>query len=264
VAIPKEKAIKRIENRIVDISEVDAHLKVLIYGRNGTQKTRTAATAPKVLIVDVDEKGTKSARKIKGAKVIQVKSWNDIVYVYWYLKAGNHKHESVVIDTITGMQNVCMKHVLKEAEDRDPDKDPKTATMRDWGKLAQLMKEELLNYRNLPMHVIFLAQERTVDDPDNETTERVPDLSPGTRATATACVDIIGRIYQREVRVVSKTKKKEVKGWEARLLVGPHDEYTTKDRTGSLGRIVRNPTIPMMLEAADLSEVQSEVKEWEV
>ena len=250
MAIPKAKGIAYVQKRIVPIEEADIHLKILAYGRNGTQKTRFAATAPKPLIIDVDEKGTKSARKFKGAEVFHVKRWEEIVWAYWYLKAGNHKHQSVVIDTITGMQNVCMKQVLKESEERDPSKDPKTATMRDWGKLAQLMKEQLLNFRNLPMHVIFVAQERTVDDPDTETSERVPDLSPGSRATATACVDIIGRCYQREIR--GTRNGKEVKKWEPRMLVGPSDEFTTKDRTGVLGRIVRNPTVPTILQAAML------------
>ncbi len=251
---PKAKAIKYVEDHIVDISKADAHLKIMVYGRNGQGKTRFTATAPKLLLMDVDEKGTKSARKIKGAKVIQVSTWREIVWVYWFMKVKGHKQfDSFAIDTITGMQNVCMKRVLKESEGRDPLKDPKTASMREWGKLAQLMKEQLLDFRNLPCHVIFVAQERTIDDPDTETVERVPDLSPGSRATATACVDVIGRIYQKEVRVGGK-KGKEEKKWEGRMLVGPHDEYITKDRTGNLGRIIKNPDVPLMLKAAGLME----------
>jgi phage nucleotide-binding protein len=252
LAIPKEKAVERIKKRIVPVADAEPHLKVLVYARNGQGKTRFAATAPKCLLIDIDEKGTRSVKNYKGVDVLPVRTWNDIVYAYWFLKAGNHDYESVVLDTITGMQNVCMKHVLKEAEDRDPGKDPKVASMREWGKLAQLMKEQLLNFRNLPLHVIFTAQERQVDIEDEERTERVPDLSPGTRATATACVDIIGRIYQKEVRKAG-SKGKEVAVWETRMLVGPHDEYTTKDRTGSLGRIMRQPTIPAIMEKAGMN-----------
>lgn len=251
--LPKQQAISSVRDRIVPVNQHAPYIRVLLYGRNGTQKTRTAATAPRPLFVDIDEEGTKSARQFDTAEVFPAKDWSDIVHAYWFLKAGSHKYESVVLDTITQMQNACMKHVLKESADRDPDKDPKTASQRDWGKVAQLMKEQLLNFRNLPMHVIFLAQERTVDDPDSETTERVPDLSPGSRATATACVDIIGRMYQRERRIATKGGK-ERSVWEPRMLVGPHEEYTTKDRTGSLGRVVTNPTIPLMIKAAGLTE----------
>lgn len=89
-------------------------------------------------------------------------------------------------------------------------------------------------------------------DEEAETVERVPDLSPGSRGIAMSCVDIIGRIYQKEVRVVKN--KRETKSWQTRMLVGPHDEYTTKDRTGALGRVVAEPTVPKFLQAAGLEE----------
>jgi hypothetical protein len=248
----KAREIEKIKSRIVSVKDADPHVKVLLYGRNGNGKTRVAATAPKPLIVDINERGTRSVRNYKGVKVLPVSRWDEITYAYWYLREGDHPYESVVLDTITMMQAVCIRHVLKESEDRDPNKDPAIMSQREWGKVAELMKPTLLNFRNLPMHVVFVAQERVVDDPDTETRERVPDLSPGSRATATACVEVIGRVYQREVRAVRN--KREVKAWETRLLVGPHDEYVTKDRTGSLGRIVRNPTIPSIIEAASSGE----------
>jgi phage nucleotide-binding protein len=246
--VPKAQAIRAVRNRIVPVSEAEPHLKVLVYGKNGQGKTRFACTAPKCLVIDIAEKGTKSVRNYPGVEVYPARSWKEVVWAYWFLKAGGHDYESVVIDTITGMQNVCMVQVLKESGDRDPTKDPKTASQRDWGKLAQLMKEQLLNFRNLDMHVIFTAQERTYDNEEEERLERVPDLSPGSRATATACVDIIGRIYKRERRTAVKGGK-EKKKWEVRMLVGPHEDYITKDRTGALAHIVVNPTIPKMLEA---------------
>lgn len=253
MALPKEKGIARIKKRIVPIEEAEMYLKILAYARNGQQKTRFACTAPKpALLLDMNEKGTRSARHQHGVDVLHVKSWADITYAYWFLKAGNHKYVSVILDTLTGMQQICIKQILKEGEDRDPTKDPKTMSQREWGKLAELMKGQLLDFRNLPLHVVFTAQERTVDDPETETRERVPDLSPGSRATATACVDIIGRLYQKEVRGVKN--KKEVTRWEARMLVGPSDEYVTKDRTGVLGRIVRNPNIPEILEKAGMTD----------
>lgn len=255
--VPKARAIEAVRKRIVPVSKAEPHLKVLVYGRNGMGKTRFAATAPKLLIVDIGEKGTKSVRNYKGVDVYPARSWKEVVWAYWFLKAGGHEYESVALDTLTGMQNICMVEVLKEAGDRDPTKDPKTASMRDWGKLAQLMKEQLLNFRNLPMHVIFTAQERTYDNEEEERLERVPDLSPGSRATATACVDVIGRIYRKERRWAAKGGKEKVR-WETRMLVGPHDDYVTKDRTGVLGRIVVEPSIPNILEAIEHGDAAQE------
>lgn len=257
--VPRGKAIALVKKRIVPVSEAEPYLKVLAYGRNGAGKTRFACTAPKPILIDMAEKGTKSVRTYPDVQVYHARSWKEIVWAYWYLKAGGHDRESVILDTLTGMQNICMVQVLKESGDRDPTKDPKTASQRDWGKLAQLMKEQLLNFRNLDMHVIFTAQERTYDNEEEERLERVPDLSPGSRATATACVDVIGRMYQKERRTAVKGGKERVK-WETRMLVGPHDDYTTKDRTGVLGRIVVEPSIPEILEALNGNATQEEVK----
>jgi hypothetical protein len=204
MAASKAKAIASVERRIVGIEEADPYVKLLAYGRNGSGKTRLIAGAPKLLLIDVNEKGTTSARQFKGVKVFHAKSWADIVYSYWYLKEGNHPYKSVSM---------------------------------------------LLNFRNLDMHVLFTAQERTVDDPDEETRERVPDLSPGSRGTLTSCVGIIGRVYKKEVRTVDAKRKKEVSKWETRMLVGPSDEFITKDRTGQLGRIMRNPTMAQIIAA---------------
>jgi phage nucleotide-binding protein len=245
--VPKGKAIALVRKRIVPVSQADPYLKLLVYGRNGMGKTRLACTAPKPLLIDIQEKGTKSVRNYKDVEVYPARNWKEVVWAYWFLKAGGHDYESVILDTLTGMQNICMVEVLKESGDRDPTKDPKTATMRDWGKLAQLMKEQLLNFRNLPMHVVYTAQERTFDNEEEERVERVPDLSPGSRATATACVDVIGRIYKKERRWADKGGK-ERKKWETRILLGPHEDYTTKDQTGVLNRIEVDLTIPDILE----------------
>lgn len=244
-----KKQIKAIEKRIVPIEAADPYINVLIYGKNGSEKTRFGASAPMPVIFDVNEKGTKSARQYTDARVYPVKRWPDFTYGYWYLREVNHGFESVVIDNLTTLQQMCMSHVLKEAGDRDPNRDPSVASMRDWGKVTELMKPLLLNIRNLDMHAIFIAQERVVEDEDEET-EHMPDLPRGIRGIATGMVDIIGRTYKKEVRKGNKKKKTSETTWEPRMLVGDHDAFVTKDRTGQLPRIVRRPTVPMFIEAA--------------
>ena len=242
--------IADVRSRIIPVKQATPHVKVLLYGKNGKGKTRTAATAPRPLLIDINEKGTKSIRNYPDVEVFPAATWEDIHYAYWFLRSGEHEYESVVIDTITMMQDVCLKQVLREAEDRDPAKDPAVASQRDWGKLAQLMKTQLLQFRNLPLHLVLVAQERSVDNEEGET-ERVPDLSPGSRATATACVDFIGHIRTKEVRAVNKKTKRETKKWRTLMLIGPLETYLTKDRSGNLERIVADPTVPKIIDAVE-------------
>jgi hypothetical protein len=243
-----------VASRIISVDEATPYVKILVYGRNGKGKTRFAATAPNVLIIDINEKGTRST-KGTGAHVFQVKTWDDVSALYWFLKAGDHDFDSVAIDTLTTMADLCMSRVLKEAADRDPTKDRKTPSMRDWGKVSQIMGPLMLAFRNLPMHVIFLAQERATGDPEEgEPIMHTVDLSRKVRGMALGCVEIIGRIYRKEVKTRNKKTKRVTSRWETRMLVGDHEEYDTKDRTFALGRIVRDPDMKAIISKASIEE----------
>ena len=93
------------------------------------------------------------------------------------------------------------------------------------------------------MNVIFTAHERKYGEDDGDL-EVYPDLTPSTRSIFEGAVDIIGRMYTKEVE--DKTGRKRI---ERRLLVGPHETYISKDRSGSLGRIFKNPTFPRIMQA---------------
>lgn len=237
----------QVADRIVGVDEANPWVRILVYGRNGKGKTRFAASAPKVLIIDINEKGTRSARDFKDAKVVHVENWYDIAAIYWYLKKGDHPFQSVAIDTLTAMQALCMDQVLYEGYERDSTKDPKTPSKRDWGTTGTMMGEELLKFRNLPMNVIFTAQERVTGDPEEgEPLLVTVDLPAGARGKALGAVEVIGRMYKKEV----KNKKTRKSKWEFRMLVGDHEDYDTKDRTYSLGRILREPTVPKVIAAS--------------
>ena len=232
-----------IEARIFDVSKGSPYVRLLAYARNGVGKTRLGASFPDPLIIDINEEGTRSAEK---GKVFPAKTWSDIAAIYWYLQKGDHPYETVVIDTITQMQVLAMRRTMKEKEERDPEADPKQPRIQDYGKANTMMGEMLLMFRNLPMHVVFLAQERIVGDAEEGELEvAMPDLPNGSRKHAMGAVGIIGRLYQREVKDKNTKKTK----WAVCMLVGPHEEYETKDRTNNLGRIVLNPTGDKIIKA---------------
>lgn len=241
----------RVAKRIKSVDEANKYVKILVYGKNKKGKTRFAATAPNCLIIDIDEEGTRSAAG-SGADVLELSRFDDVAHIYWWLKAGNHEYDTVTIDTITALAASAMRKVLGEAEDRDPTREVAMPDRRTYGRANKLVANLLLDFRNLPMHVIFLAQERTMKDEDDEesTTFHTVDLSPGTRTTALGCVGIIGRIYLREAPQKNlKTKTK----WEARMLVGPHEDYDSGNRIESLPNIIRNPTMPKIIKAWEIT-----------
>lgn len=254
MAVSKAKGIARMKKKIVHVRDANPECKVLVYGRSKHGKTRFASSGPNTIILDINEKGTKSVRTYD-AHMISIESWEELTFAYWMLKEGNHEFKSVVIDTLTQAQHLCMRHVLNDAEDRDPNRPASMPRRQDWGQMTELMKPIVWNFRNLPMNVIFVCQERidksSEDDDDEVMIRRVPDLSPGVRGVALAAVEVIGRVYQKEIRVVNKKTKKEVGKWETRMLIGAHDEYDTGNRIGlELPRIIRNPTMTQVIEAS--------------
>lgn len=237
-------AARYVKKRAKPVEQVSLWVRILVYGRNKKGKTVFGATGPKPFILDIDEEGTRSAYG-SGAFVYEASSFDEAVWAYWYMKEGNHKYKTFVVDTITALHKAALRKVMKESEERDPTKEPGTASQRDWGRANNLVNNLLIDMRNLPMHVVFLAQERVVADEDEEEPSlHTVDLPNGARGTALGCVGIIGRIYLKEV----KTKGKKTK-WEGRLLVAPHDEYDTGTRVKSLPRIVRQPTMPKIIKA---------------
>lgn len=248
----KASRVKEVEDRIIAVDEVDPYTRVMVQAPNKKGKTVFGASLSGTLIIDINEKGTKSVRHSPGVHVFQARNWADVVYAYWYLRAScegktKRKFKCYTIDTATQMQHVCMKHVLKEAEDRDPYRDPQTPKMQDWLKVSELMKPHILYFRNLPMHGIFLVQERSMDDEEGESV-KVPDISPGTRGTLLAAVDVIGRMFTKEVRVVQKGSRKESKKIAHFMLTAPHDRYPTGTRL-AVPAIIRNPTMQVFIDA---------------
>lgn len=224
------------------------YAKVCVYGVNGSGKTRFAGSSPKVLILDISEEGDRSIKGVRGARVLPITNWVDIGNTYWWLKAGKHPFESVALDTITAMQELALGFVLGEAEERDPTREKQMPDKRTWGRAGQLMKGMLLAYRNLPLHVVFTAQERRIIDQDTEElTELTVDLPNSSRGVAMGCVGVLGRMTPREVRV--KSGGKVGKKWLDHLIVGPNELIRTKDRTGALPPVIRKPTMPDLIEA---------------
>lgn len=217
-------------SRIVGISETLGDVSMILYGRSGTGKTTIASTFPKpILILDIKEEGTDSIADYSDdeIKVLPVESWDDIEQMYWYLESGKHPFKSVVIDTVTQMQELCLKDQLQQAG-----KD--FASQQIWGNVAGQMKTWTMNFRDLTgLQVAFLAQDRVHDTDSDDDDEQIdpsvgPRLSPSVASTLNAAVKVIGYTYIQEV--VKKSSTGITRDKEYRLRVGPHPYYITKIR----------------------------------
>jgi phage nucleotide-binding protein len=214
--------------------ESEDFVKALIYGANGTGKTTVAGTFPGPrLILDLNERGTKALVGTKESKKRFVDTFDLFQMSYWYLKTGNHPFKTVVLDNVTTLQELAMKFVMGKESVFDSTKDMDMPTKRDWGGLSQLMKRWLVDFRNLPMNVVFIAQEKreeeedidlSIADDDKDPTV-FPMISKSARSILGGAVDLIGYTY----KVVSKTDEGVVKKKFGMRLVS--DKHVTKIRT---------------------------------
>lgn len=244
--------VERIGDKIVLASELEEPPVFLIYGRSGQMKTRTACTAPKPLLIDVNEKGSRSTRRDLNPHVIRVTHWNELSDIYWFLESGEHDFKTWILDGVTSMANLAMKFVLGDEASRDASRDPDMPTRPAWGKLGELMKTQILNYRNLPMYGVFTALERAriVGDEGDLEGELVigPSVSPAVGQALEQNVSHIGHISKREVRVKVKGTGEIRKVVRTELLIGGTSErYATKDRDGVLDDVVINPNLTDMI-----------------
>lgn len=233
--------------RISKPSQLKRYPKFLIYARNKKGKTTFGISAgiEKTLVLD-PEHGTDEMRT-KDPNVWHITRWEDLDDAYNYLRYEKHDFQWVNVDGLTKMSNMSLKYVMKLQEEKSLDRIPGLVQQRDYGKSGELMKDLLTRFHNLPMGVVFTAQERqeqATDAEDDEDVEGVsaayvPDLPRGVRGAANSIVDVIGRLY-----VVRLDSGKA----ERRLWIGESLKYDTGYRSDfELPDMVRNPTVPRLV-----------------
>ena len=215
----------------------------VFYGRSGTGKTTLALTFPgKILILDIKDRGTDSGADIDEdtAMGMSVESWDDFEMVYYYLLKHPKEYKTVIIDTMSQLQQLCVEKVLKDKKKSTARAgDWGTLTKQDWGTVASLMKQWIISYRDLPMEVVFIAQDRTfnVDEEASDSEAQLspeigPRLSPSVAAHLNAAVSVVGNTFIREKTKIKEVngKKKEITEKQYCLRIGPNSVYVTKMR----------------------------------
>jgi hypothetical protein len=213
------------------------------YGRSGSGKTTLSSTFPTpILLLDVRDRGTDSIID-QDVDVKDIDSLDDVEDTYYYLKEHPTQYKTIVLDTVTQLQQVFIEEVTMGARKNGRAMGNwGSMTRRQFGDVAAMTKEWVLNFRNLTdlgMEIVFIAQERTSqtdDDGANDDNMIVPEVGPAVMPSIAlhlnANVSIIGntfiRVKRSKVKRGSKTTEKEDAQYCVR--VGPNPVYITKIR----------------------------------
>jgi hypothetical protein len=232
-----KKQPQGIESRLKDLTDFEEPIITVIWGRSGHGKTTTASTWPKpMLIVDVNDKGSESAKSIKLKKgditVFEAKNADDLEEIIDFVDNNPTKYRTIVIDHLTQVQEFYKDRIMEE-------EGKKKMTQPMFGTLSGYMKEFIMRVRSLNelgVYPVMLAQDRTdeVETPDEELLDPDigPAMTPAVQKFLIASSKIVGRqyiaSYQKKIKVNGIPKKVPVT--EYRLFIGPNPYYATKIR----------------------------------
>ena len=221
---------------------------ICIYGRTGTGKTTLVGTMPgNGFLIDTRSiEGGNFVLEDKADRitVTDVTSWNEIDDIFWALMKKDKvalpgvdfdKLKWVCIDSITGMQKLAIRKIIKE---RDLDADPHQITQNEYGKIGQLVGELVYRFRTLPYATVFTAQERKHGGgEDGEPVMMGPDVSPSSLGSLVTSLMLIGRLS-----VDSEGKRI--------MRVQPHSLYVAKSRSKpgkNLPALLEEPNLEVIL-----------------
>jgi phage nucleotide-binding protein len=212
-------------------------LKALFFGPPGSGKTRLAGTAPKAIFLDT-EGGTMSIRGT-GVDVLSIDTWDKFALAVQELMLEKHNYESVVVDSVTMLQEVAgnqaklLEYILS----------PKDDARQAYGAIGAMVRHKLLQLNALPMNVIFTAQLREKEAVDMEAGQYplIPDVTPAIYKVLTAIPDVIGRTHLTQ----TGAQPTDV---EYRVTFGPETRSPAKQRDLHLPNVVTNLTIPKLIE----------------
>lgn len=224
-----QNILDRIENQQIVPSE---KLKILIYGPSGVGKTTLYGGAKNALILDVEEGTSSIPIEVKeemiknGTRFFPLKTWEDLQGIFQLIQEGKLKFNTIIMDSITDIQELCKDHILATQERRRISDE--TPSQQDYGVLSERMRKMIRNFRQLDSNIIYIARERHEKD-ESTGEERVrPDIVGKLMNDVPGAMDIVGYM-------VSVGGKRKI-GFDL------EGKYLAKDRTNRLPKVMEDPT----------------------
>ena len=253
----RSRSRSRIERPVIKPVTWEGNRSTVLYGRSGSGKTTLAATWPKpILLLDIGDRGTDSIADVAKVDRTEVTEWDQFEHNYFWLREEEGAgYKSAVVDTVSRLQRLCEAKVQHIDPQDLEEKSWGSMKRGQWGEVASLMKMWLNRFRDLPMNVVFIAQDRTFnadeDEGDNVLMPEVgPELAPSVAKALNASVSIIGNTFIRSRSITTKRKVKVRKN-EYCLRIGPNPIYTTKIRKPKgveLPDVLVDPTYDAIIE----------------
>lgn len=230
-------------------------VSILVHGPSKSGKSTFGATAPAPRLICDIEGGTRFLN-VKAVKwdpnvhappeangawdtaVVTIRSWDDILKTYQWLNSGQHPFKSLVVDSISELQQKLIEKVTKR----------EATKQQDWGEILRLFMGLMRDFRDLaehptaPLNAIVLIAMTKVAQADNM---YHPHLQGQAATTVPYLVDITAATHvQTWMDDQGNTQRAH------RMLIGANPMYEVGERVGGrLAPVIDSPNVQDILTA---------------
>jgi len=254
-----KSATSSASSLFANFDELEDHLRVLYWGREGSGKTSDALTMAnrgKVILINAEGGAKKVALRKRGINTENILVWpkpgTPITYegiedLYFTIKAeledDPKAYEGVVFDSATdvvvGMVDAVSDDRVTKARSRGAVIDVFDSFFvdrSDYGTMAKMFRRVARRFRDLPCHVVFTALERRDVDEDTSSVSYGPSVPPAVQTDLLGYVDI-----------VINTKAADEDRDYFRGATKKASTFRAKDRLDMLPKVLVDPTMERIL-----------------
>lgn len=238
-----------LHSAIVELDAFTESVNILVYGDSGVGKTVLGGTSPKSLILRAEDGAISAQRMGSKSKVWPIKTWADFEQAYAWLENNPDEFEWIVIDSISKLQELCIRAILDKAVADNPNRDQDIPALQDHYKWQLLMKRYVVMFNDLPINTLWTALAMHKEDPEGDDIVLPLITGKGYDISAAICAEmnVVGYLEVKKVKTKRAGSDTVTEVERRQLLTKVTPPYFAKDRYNVLPSPMVDPTMPAII-----------------